>query len=372
MIRNTLLSGLVGLGLLASPAASGAPAGLPDYYPDDYQQIVDAAKSEGKVLIYSNIHVDVWPGYIGAIHELYPWLEIEYVELGAGAPIERYLTESGTGTPSADLIITSSPDGWTVLVNKGEILDYASPEAPYFPDWSKPQPGLYAITGDPSLMFWNKALLPEDMVPTGYVDLMEKAKAHPEVFDGKLSTFAYHLSSTGYSTGWAFANHIGADRAWAIYDTLGPLTRPERSVGTSFEKVVSGEYTLAWLVSPNALWASLKSDPNMSDVLGWRFASDATTMIPLSIGVTKHAAHPDAAKLVLDFFMSRKGQIALGMSQRTPLRSDVTSEDIGGFFTMPKITEQVGEENLAIVPYDDELLEDYDAFIARWKQSFGL
>ncbi|NLS06077.1 extracellular solute-binding protein [Rhizobium sp. P32RR-XVIII] len=371
-LKQIVLAAVSGL-WFSTAAHAEYPNGIPQYYPKDYQSIVDASKKEEKILIYSNIHVDSWPAYISKFKELYPWIDVQYVELGAGDPIQRYLSEKGTGSATADMIITSSPDGWANLIKRGEIKPYASPEASYYPDWSKPVSGLYAITTDPSVIFWNKAILPENMVPSGYGDLKEKVLANPSIFNGKIATFAYQLTSTGYSTGWAYAQHVGEKNAFDFYDAVGPASRVQQSVGNVFENVVSGEYSLAYLVSPNALWHALGTDPNMKDVLGWKFASEGTTVIPRSLAVTAAAKNVNAAKLMADFFLSRTGQITLGEQELTPIRSDVKPSDVGGFYTFSKLIDDVGgEQNLIVVPYDQKLIDDYASFIDRWKKAYKI
>ena len=358
---------------LSTSAYAEYPDGVPSYYPKDYHLIVDGSKKEGKVSIYSNIHVESWPAYIAEFKKLYPWIDVQYVELGAGDPIQRYLSEKGTGSTTADMIITSSPDGWANLIKRGEIQSYASPEASYFPDWSKPVSGLYAITTDPSIIFWNKTLLPENMVPSGYEDLKQKVLANPSIFNGKISTFAYQLTSTGYSTGWAFTQHVGEKTAFDFYDVVGPLSRVQQSVGNIFEKVVSGEYSLAYLASPNALWHALGTDPNMKDILGWKFASEGTTVIPRSLAIMSVAKNVNSAKLMADFFLSRSGQVTLGQQELTPIRSDVKPSDVDGFYTFSKLIEDVGgSKNLIVVPYDQKLIDDYASFIGRWKKAYKI
>src|SRR3546814_6154681 len=43
----------------AAPAAAQVPAQLPDYYPPSYEKIVEGSKSEGHLLIYSNLSADM-------------------------------------------------------------------------------------------------------------------------------------------------------------------------------------------------------------------------------------------------------------------------------------------------------------------------
>src|SRR5918992_5158333 len=46
--------------LLGTPALAQAPDGLPDYYPQDYEQIVEGSRGEGGLVIYSNMAECNW------------------------------------------------------------------------------------------------------------------------------------------------------------------------------------------------------------------------------------------------------------------------------------------------------------------------
>ena len=166
---------------------------------------------------------------------------------------------------------------------------------------------------------------------------------------------------------------MGEKTAFDFYDVVGPLSRVQQSVGNIFEKVVSGEYSLAYLASPNALWHALGTDPNMKDILGWKFASEGTTVIPRSLAIMSVAKNVNSAKLMADFFLSRSGQVTLGQQELTPIRSDVKPSDVDGFYTFSKLIEDVGgSKNLIVVPYDQKLIDDYASFIGRWKKAYKI
>lgn len=145
-----------GTALLAASAlaALGAPAAAaerPDYYPADYDKLVEASKSEEGLLVYSNMAEYNWAPVIKGFNELYPWIKVETLDLG-GEIFERYYAENASGTRTADMVATGSIDNWLEFTDKGEAVDYKSPEADKVPDWAKPRPGLYTVSTDPMII----------------------------------------------------------------------------------------------------------------------------------------------------------------------------------------------------------------------------
>src|SRR3546814_8016328 len=128
---------------------------------------------------------------------------------------------------------------------------------------------------------------------------------------------------------------------------------------------------MAYLTGSGSPWNALR-DPARAEILGCSFISDGTPMITRSIGLVKGASSPNAAKLMIDVSISREGQKGWALGQRTPLRPDVTASDVGGAYTYSKVVEEVGQENLVVVGYDDSMVANYDDFMARWRNAFGI
>lgn len=79
----------------------------PDYYPKEYEQIVEASKDEGTLLVYSVMAESNWKPVIEAFNELYPWIEVQTLDLGGSEVFERYYAETISGAQTADLSITA-------------------------------------------------------------------------------------------------------------------------------------------------------------------------------------------------------------------------------------------------------------------------
>src|SRR5213595_2571792 len=125
--------------LLAWTVASfTAAAQAPESYPDGYAKLVEAARLEGKVAVYSVLSNKAAAPLVAGFQQLYPGIEVEYDgESGSNEVTQRYLAEVGAGRPSADVMWSSAMDLQMMLVRDGHAATYASPEAQGLPGWAR-------------------------------------------------------------------------------------------------------------------------------------------------------------------------------------------------------------------------------------------
>jgi iron(III) transport system substrate-binding protein len=355
----------VATGALAQDAAASIPEG----YPADYSAIIEGAAAEGTLLIYTNMEAVQWEGAIESIHAFAPDLDVQLLELNSGEIGARYAAEVGSGLPSADLLVTTDVATWVDLMEKDAILPYESPEAGVYPDWSMPHPGLYTIAADPMMFMWNKLLVPEELVPTSFAELVANVEAHPEVFGNRLTTYNPE-TPYGYNAHFAFARHHG-EQAWEWLDVLAPQTQPD-GTGPMIEKVTAGEYVFSYFMGAGAARLALR-DPARTSIVGLAPIADGNPVVLRGAAAPRSAAHPNAAKLMLDVLLSREGQIGLGLRARTPIRPDVTSADVDGGLTFAEVVESIGEENIIPITFDAETAsnESFEAFVARYREASG-
>lgn len=364
LTRRTILA--TGFALMCQSAlAQTVPAG----YPADYENIIKGASKEGTLMIYTNMEAVQWEGAIQIAKKLAPGLNIKLLEINSGEIASRWAAESGSGMPSADLLVTTDVASWVNMANKDQIMPYQSPEAAIYPSWSKPHPGLYTIAADPMMFMWNKALLPADMVPNSFQDLAEKVKQRPDLFKGMLTTYNAE-TPYGYNAHYAFVRHHG-EKGWDWLKTLAPMTRPD-GTGPMIEKITTGEYTLSYFMGAGAARLALKN-PARAKLLGLKPISDGNPVVLRGVAAPKTAAHPNAAKLMIDVLLSKAGQISLGLRARTPIRPDVTSADVNGELTFADVIKEIGEDKLIPITFDADLASNttFENFVKRYRTLTG-
>lgn len=182
LILMAMVVALIGISAVAEA--------VPNYYPKDYNKIIEASRSEKGLLIYSVMAADNWKPILAAFHKYYPWIKIRTLDLKSSEVFQRYIAEAESGIATADFLASLSATGWARFLHENRALRYPSPEIPYLPNWASRQESVYAFSGDPAVMIWNTKILPADMVPKGLADLVEKVKKKPDFFreDSQLAT----------------------------------------------------------------------------------------------------------------------------------------------------------------------------------------
>src|ERR1041385_1080138 len=150
------------VGLIGSAAlAQSVPAG----YPADYAQTIAAAKKEGKVVIYSALDTKAAQPLIKDFNALYPDIKVEYNDMNSTEMYNRFIAESASGQGGADVMWSSAMDLQVKLVDDGQALSYASPEASKLPSWAVYKNQAYGTTYEPAVFIYNKRLVTGDEIP---------------------------------------------------------------------------------------------------------------------------------------------------------------------------------------------------------------
>jgi len=165
------LTGILSLVFGAMALAAGAQAQVPAGYPADYKAIVDGAKKEGKVVVYSTTDAKLVTPLIKDFEAAFPGVKVEYTDLNSTEVYNRYISESAAKAASADAVWSSSMDLQMKLAADGLAAVYKSPEAAALPAWAHWKDTIYATTFEPIAIVYNKRLVPPEDVPKTHADL---------------------------------------------------------------------------------------------------------------------------------------------------------------------------------------------------------
>ncbi len=363
LIIVAMVAALTGISMLAEAA--------PNYYPKDYNKIVEASRAEKGLLIYSVMAVDNWKPILTAFHKHYPWIEIKTLDLRAGEVFQRYIAESESGIATADFMVALSPSGWARMLKENRALRYPSPEIPHLPKWAATQEAVYSFASDPSIMVWNTKLYPADMVPKGLADFVEKVKKKPDFLRGRLTAYN-DTSSYGMFGSWGLYKHHG-EKFWTWMDIIGPLTRAEASGGAQLEKILSGEYMFSYNVGIITL--AVSSVKKAGKLIGWKYMEDGNIVLLRGMAIPNKAVNVNSAKLLLDFILSQEGQVEMTKGNFTAFRPDAADKiPAESPFHLGRLTKIVGEKNIVAVGWDPEYGDEakFTAIRDRWRQAhFG-
>lgn len=343
---------------LASACMAGAPslAQQPEGYPADYSKIVDAAKKEGVVVIYGTNGIKETQPLLDGFKAAYPDIEVEYTELNSLVLYNRVISENAAGS-TADLAITSASDLHVKLAQDGIALTYRSPEAEEIGPHNVYKDQVYNLENEPICNLYNNKEVKAEELPKTHAEFRKLIQE--DKFRGKVNTYDIERSAVAY-TAMFRDSKIDKD-FWALPKALGAAdARFFPSAFAMSEKVGTGETLLAYNI-PCQVLAAVKDNPT----IGNYFFTDYVLMTAQTALISKVAQHPNAAKVFLDFLLSKNGQAIYGkMPGIYPLRDDVEAVDTAGINKL-----DVKREPIALT---DELTQALDPkirtdFLAKWK-----
>lgn len=323
------------------------------------EKLVEAARKEGSVTIYSATDQAQAKAALDAFAKKYPGIRVDYNDIGTNGVYNRVISEAAAKQVGGDVFWTSAMDQGVKLAVDGYLEAFKSVESSALPDWASYKDIVYATSIEPIGMIYNKTALPEDKVPQTREDLINLISSGD--YSGRIATFDPEKSGVGFLIQ---TNDMGNTATfWDMTKALGEAKgKSYSSTGSMRETVVSGENVLAYnLIGSYALdW--VKSAPN----IGVAFGKDYTLAFSRVTGVLKDAPHPNAGKLFIDFLLSQEGQTALASKGMPSLRKDATEG-----YNIDTLNEMVGG-NLKPIALDETLLQFMDPikrmkFLNQWR-----
>jgi len=360
-MRHVVSAAFIATGLAFG---SAAPAQTPQGYPADYANVIEAAKKEGRVVVYATTDAVAANPLIKDFETLYPSIKVEYSDLNSTELYNRFIAEAAANNGTADVLWSSAMDLQMKLVADGRAESYASPEIKALPKWAVWKDSAYGTTYEPITFVYNKRLVPEADVPKDHSDLLKLLNAKPDFYKGKITAYDPERSGVGY----LFCNEDIKDfpQAWDLFKAMGKVqAKLYTSAGAMMERVTSGEHLIAYGIFGSYALGRSKKDPNLGIIL----PKDYTMVTSRVAFISQKARNPNAAKLFLDYILSKRGQdIIANKADLYSLRSDVDGEA-----TIKGVTQLIGDKARP-VPIDQTLLDNLDqtkrlAFLSKWQQA---
>jgi iron(III) transport system substrate-binding protein len=319
-------------------AARGAE---PDFVPS--ADLLAAAGKEGKVVLYTANFLDTEQAVAKRFAERFSGMQIEIVRAPTGQLITRIKTEAAGNKLIADVIDISD------RVQARGMLDlfaaYAPPNAADYPEVARTADRLWPRSGNAWTITYNSALVTDP--PKSWADLVK-----PEF--GKL-----HLGQTIIASGGApfnramFERKVMGEDYWTKQAALKPSLYPSQA--PMADAMIRGEIAIAPLVTNLAIPLTAQGAP-----LKWFFAPEGVPVTVFSAGMAKGAPHPNAARLFLDWALSREGQ-ALMVS-------------LGSFSAMANAPMPPGVDVAAIKTWysdDAEVERIFKAWTDDWNKAYN-
>jgi iron(III) transport system substrate-binding protein len=317
------------LGAVALVASIAAFAQVPAGYPATYAETIAAAKKEGKVVVYSTTDTSSANFLVKDFQALYPGISVEYNDMNSTEVYNRFISEKAANAGSADVLWSSSMDLQIKLAGDGGALAYASPEIAALPSWAVWKNEAFGTTYEPLAFVYNKRLLSGDEIPQSHADLLRVFTTKGEKLKGKVTTYDIEKSGVGFML--ITQDSKFNPQFWDMVKALGVVgPRVQSSAGTMMERISSGENLLGFNIFNSYAALRAKKDPSIGIVL----PKDYALVMSRVMFISKTAKNPNAAKLWLDYILSKRGQtIIANQSELGSIRSDVEGEMTAAGYT---------------------------------------
>jgi ABC-type Fe3+ transport system substrate-binding protein len=319
--------------LFAPPPARGAETQItPD---SEWERTVKAAEQEGQVVVYKISSDSEWH----AFQKKYPRIKVNLVQATAAQHLQRLLAERRAGKFLADVVRLGG--GTSTSLYKAKALDPigAAFMLPEVKDASKWFEGRHHYNDVDNQYVFIYAAFPLHLL--GYNPKLvdgQNLRAYADLLDPRLKgkITLKDPRDPGGASPLLFLYHnpqLGPDFIKKLFTVAGlTLIRNE---GQQLDWIASGRFPLAITAKPEQLEeAKSKGLPvEVLDAHGMKRDGVGLEAGGTMIGLANKAPHPNAAKVLINWFLSREGQIAVqktgaGEPGYNSLREDIPKEHL--------------------------------------------
>jgi iron(III) transport system substrate-binding protein len=324
---------------------AGVPGGFSAQGASEKGRIVESARKEGRLLLYTGMESEEASLFTNEFVKRYPFIKPEIFRSSGEKVQTRFMIENRAGSNRADVFQTSIVQVYQ-LKNQGLLKNYVSEEAGAYPEGFRDREGywnaFYLLT---YVIGYNTKLVSPKELPSSYEDLL-----NPK-WKGRIG-----LETQEYQWFYHLLQIMGKDKG---ADFMRRLARQELQMRAGHtllaQLVAAGEIAMAVVVYANRV-ERMKSQGAPIDWV--RFKGPTITAFN-AISIPEKAPHPNAAKLFVDFVLSKDGQNILRGLRRIPARPDV-------FPDPPSLT-----KDLNLYPARPEgMIEDYNETVASFDSIF--
>jgi iron(III) transport system substrate-binding protein len=324
LARSFLVTLLSGLLTTAAWAQSGSDS-----------KLIESAKKEKRLIHWTTMTLSQSKQVVDAFQKKYPFIEVDLFRTGGDAMLNKIFSEDRAGKQLWDVLLTRG-DMFLPLMKRNLLASYRSAETRKIPadlfDKNGYWTGYYV---NPYTLGYNTKWVRKDEVPKTYEDLL-----NPKWKGQKIS-----VDNTSYNLLGGLITAWGKDKAIAYFKRLAAQEPSVMRGDTNrVQLAAAGEFPLIISFAPIIQRAASEGAP-----LDWVPLEPVSAQInPLLLGAK--SAHPNAARLFIDFVLSEEGQKQLVGLSRIPVREDVKPQPARLFGGYKRIVENPdGYENFSEV-----------------------
>ena len=308
--------------------------------------ILAGAQKEGELITWAVGEISFQTMVVERFKKKYPFMKkVDAVRIPSEKLRTRLITEAQTGKGSNVDILGLSGFELLFLREKGFFAPYRSPEANTMADGFKDLNGLWASYYVNTIVTaYNTRQVPPKDVPQRWEDLLDpKWRGKISFFEEEYEWYANYLKIVGREKG---------------LDFMRRLARQELQYRGGHSQMVqllaAGEFPIMGVAfAPRVSVVRASGAP-----IDWA-ALNPVFSNPVGMGMYKSAPHPNAAKLYIDFMLSKEVQqeVWVNAAWKGSARKDVTPKD-------PRW------QNVKVIPLDLSIAQNYQDIAKEFQQVF--
>jgi iron(III) transport system substrate-binding protein len=305
--------------------------------------LIEAAKKEREVVFYTTTNLEEAGAMSARFKDRYPFLEVNITRAEGERLTTKVLQETRAKKSLVDVMQT--PAFYLDALKKGGLLaEYASNEDRFFPRGFKAEKYWTATYYNPYVVLYNTKLVAAANVPKGYDDLLTPFWKNKMILEkDKVDWFTAMLHIMGREKGIKYMRELSKQN---------PMLRIGQTLITQL--VAAGESTLQ--VNANAVTVNRLKQRGAP--IDW-VAPGPLPGLMVGVGLISQAPHPAAARLLVDFLLSKEGQQLYQNAGRLVARSDLPQD------------ESIRVRGAQIVPVDPAWADSFDEDARLLKEIFA-
>lgn len=270
-------------------------------------ELIRGAKKEGKVVFWSSMRVEDSRALAAGFEARYPFIKVDIFRAGGEQIVNRAIAEHLAGKTTYDVL---NAFALKVVQNKGLLQPYAAPEATHYPTgFRDPQHYWVSLYSGYNVIGYNTKLVSKADAPKNWDDLLHAR------WKGKLG-----MDDEEYFWHAGMLKYWGEEKGKKYMEALSRQELQFRNGHALLADLLSvGEFPVTVVVYPDHIeMMKAKGQP-----VEWVKTTDPILVNMAPVGVAAKAPQPNAAKLLLNYSISREGQEILHKARRASARHDV-------------------------------------------------
>ena len=313
---------------------------------------VKAQDYEGELVLYSANPTELSDRVKGPFEKKYG-ITVSVVRGGGAAMLQRISAEEAN--PLGDIFWSTS----TITMNafKKYFMQYSSAETQAAPAAFRDlENRIHPINVHLQIIMYNKGLVKEGEVPKGWLDLCDLkyqdkvAYVSPRVTGSAYTQLQVILRAFG-------KGNVDSPEGWKVVKALMLNAVVQKESSGAYQKVGMGEFPFGMTLEYQAYtWIA------GGGKIGIIYPQEGTVADAEGIGIIEGAKHPKAAKLFLDYMLSKEVRtIELKEFYRRPARTDI---DVAALVSgLPNV------QNLKLIDFDSAAATaDRERILTKWDE----